>query len=410
MAEDPLKDVYNLYAGLGKKEGMETFKSSDFLKLIRDAGLIVNKGNKFNTKPPNRVDYVFTYACTNGEGGCKGNKKMSLPMLHFAVRGICHELGMKGDSAIDDMKAKLAATKPKFDATQAEATRFHDDKSNYTGTHQQVHGGAGAIVGDKQAKRRAYAMSLMSDVDRDEVVKRKALVESTFHKFDVNNSGTLDKEEAKKCLAELKPTAIPSAIEFALDWLLTSYDTNNDGQLSLKEFVDGYNGLVDVLVMMGDSDQTPDDVAFLKQKFYTFCDVAPGNKREEQMDSARWKKFCNDTFPKTFPKTQAGSTKVDMIWAVMQAERRETEPGAIKITFDEFHKVGLIKIVEALNEGGTKADLKTVMAKILQSVPSSDSTKADYVKWNDDKDTFTGVHGDVHGREKKERQIKNAGW
>ena len=55
-----IKPNYTHYSGLGKKEGMETFKSADFLKLVKDAGLIINKGNKFNTKPPGRIDYVFT--------------------------------------------------------------------------------------------------------------------------------------------------------------------------------------------------------------------------------------------------------------------------------------------------------------------------------------------------------------
>ena len=34
--------------------------SCSFAKLMKDAGLIIQKGNKFNLKPPGRVDFVFT--------------------------------------------------------------------------------------------------------------------------------------------------------------------------------------------------------------------------------------------------------------------------------------------------------------------------------------------------------------
>ena len=55
------------------KGGMPCFASKDFVKLVKDAGFWRDKGNQFNTKPPNRVDFVYTYAATNGPGGKKGN-------------------------------------------------------------------------------------------------------------------------------------------------------------------------------------------------------------------------------------------------------------------------------------------------------------------------------------------------
>ena len=42
----------------------------------------------------------------------------------------------------DSIQAKVMGSSPVLDATKAEATRFHDDKDNYTGTHHGVHGGA----------------------------------------------------------------------------------------------------------------------------------------------------------------------------------------------------------------------------------------------------------------------------
>ena len=129
--------MYDTYAGLGKKQGMENFKSAEcaapvakhgppasrapraltahpartpcsFKKFCKDAGLWKDKGNKFNIKPPNRVrystpaatappprqpaaarqvDFVFTYACTQGPGGCKGNKNMEFGQFEFAMKG-----------------------------------------------------------------------------------------------------------------------------------------------------------------------------------------------------------------------------------------------------------------------------------------------------------------------------------
>ena len=55
------------------KGGVPCFASKDFVKFVKDAGFWRDKGNQFNTKPPNRVDFVYTYAATNGPGGKKGN-------------------------------------------------------------------------------------------------------------------------------------------------------------------------------------------------------------------------------------------------------------------------------------------------------------------------------------------------
>ena len=86
---DEIKGVFDSYASFG---GNNKFESRDFVKFCKDAGLIIEKGNKFNMKPPNRVDFVFTYACTNGEGGKKGNKVMTYPQFQFALKGIEKEM------------------------------------------------------------------------------------------------------------------------------------------------------------------------------------------------------------------------------------------------------------------------------------------------------------------------------
>ena len=42
------------------KGGVPSFASKDFVKFVKDAGFWRDKGNQFNIKPPNRVDFVFT--------------------------------------------------------------------------------------------------------------------------------------------------------------------------------------------------------------------------------------------------------------------------------------------------------------------------------------------------------------
>ena len=61
------------YAHFGKAE--PSFRSKEFAKLLRDAGL---ETPAFSTRPPNRVDIVFAHACVHGPGGFANNRAMSL--------------------------------------------------------------------------------------------------------------------------------------------------------------------------------------------------------------------------------------------------------------------------------------------------------------------------------------------
>ena len=45
---DPIKEVFDLYAAYGGKGENPKFESRDFAKFCKDAGLIVEKQNKFN--------------------------------------------------------------------------------------------------------------------------------------------------------------------------------------------------------------------------------------------------------------------------------------------------------------------------------------------------------------------------
>ena len=65
-------------------------------------------------RPPNRVDFVFTYACVHGPGGKKGNKSMSLEALAFASKGIAHETGRPHEEVLES----LARSEPLLNAAE----------------------------------------------------------------------------------------------------------------------------------------------------------------------------------------------------------------------------------------------------------------------------------------------------
>jgi len=399
-----LEPNYKLFAGLGKKQGMEVFKSNDYVKLLNCAGLI---GKGFNTKPPNRVDYVYTRSCVSGPGGKTGNKTMSLDQLAYAVKGIAHETGMSEEEVTE----KLVNAKPAFDATKAGATRFHDDKSNFTGAHKYggKHGEAENLTVEQIRANRA--MQLLDGADLVAAQTKAKQVVDTF----TAHAGVdckMSKNEFKDCLRKLKPEVSESTIEHCKDYAFASFDENNDGFFSLEEFKKGYNQLMDILNIMGNSGVQPDKWDLVKNKYLTFTEVTPGVDRELEMDSARFMKLCIDVFPAVFPKKgQAGRTKADLIFAKMLSERREKTPGVNKITFAEFKTLGLVGIVEEMVKAGVEgASLQKAIAMMVTSEPSVDATAAEAVRFYDDKSSYTGMYEDIHGVEKVQTKPSGPGW
>jgi len=84
----PSADIMAVTYSRYSKFGSDTFCSREFAKVVRDAGLM---DAKFNISPPNRVDFVYTYACVHGPGGHRGNRRMSFAQFAYAVKGVAHE-------------------------------------------------------------------------------------------------------------------------------------------------------------------------------------------------------------------------------------------------------------------------------------------------------------------------------
>lgn len=90
MKDEAFAGAYFKYGSFGST-GNPSFRSREFVKIIKDACLM---SPSFNIYPPNRVDFVYGYACVHGPGGFKGNKNMSLDQFAYATKGIAHETGL----------------------------------------------------------------------------------------------------------------------------------------------------------------------------------------------------------------------------------------------------------------------------------------------------------------------------
>jgi hypothetical protein len=111
-------DVFNLFVP-ADKSGLE---SRDFNKLCNDAGLFDRNFTK------NDVDIVFTASVP------KGTRILDATMFQSAVRQIATKKKM---STANVQSIVERCQGPHSNATQADAVRFHDDKTTYTGMHAE---------------------------------------------------------------------------------------------------------------------------------------------------------------------------------------------------------------------------------------------------------------------------------
>eukprot|EP00668_Euglena_longa_P006795 GGOE01008121.1.p1 GENE.GGOE01008121.1~~GGOE01008121.1.p1 ORF type:complete len:665 (-),score=190.78 GGOE01008121.1:284-2278(-) len=118
----------------------------------------------------------------------------------------------------------------------------------------------------------------------------------------------------------------------------------------------------------------------LQSIFEKFCAFGTGKEGVTEMDSFKFSKLCRETklFDKNF-----GPNDTDVVFASAKVV------GERKINFAIFKDVALPLI--AAKKGCT---VKEVVAKLKETGgPLCTGTKAEAVKWHDDKSTFTGVSG-----------------
>eukprot|EP00999_Lentomonas_sp_LEN2_P000962 NODE_1969_length_685_cov_75.103943_g1919_i0.p1 GENE.NODE_1969_length_685_cov_75.103943_g1919_i0~~NODE_1969_length_685_cov_75.103943_g1919_i0.p1 ORF type:complete len:156 (-),score=19.76 NODE_1969_length_685_cov_75.103943_g1919_i0:143-610(-) len=140
-----IQSIFDSYANFGAGKGAAGHKpeidNSKFAKLTRECKWV---DKKFTSTD---IDLIWTKVCP------KGHRKIDYDT--FITKAVPMIAERKGVSA-DDLLSKLHG--PDSSGTKAQANKFHDDKSMYTGVHQ--HGGPSTVDGDKPT-----LASMVSDHD-----------------------------------------------------------------------------------------------------------------------------------------------------------------------------------------------------------------------------------------------------
>eukprot|EP01006_Ploeotia_vitrea_P001485 TRINITY_DN104937_c0_g1_i1.p1 TRINITY_DN104937_c0_g1~~TRINITY_DN104937_c0_g1_i1.p1 ORF type:complete len:153 (-),score=14.68 TRINITY_DN104937_c0_g1_i1:133-591(-) len=117
----------------------------------------------------------------------------------------------------------------------------------------------------------------------------------------------------------------------------------------------------------------------LEGLFNSFCAFGGGANAVAEMDNAKFAKFCRDT--KTLDK-KFTSTDADLLFTKVKPK------GGRKIQFGAFRDGCLPEIAK---KKGISVD--ELVARITGAGgPSSNSTKAEAVRFHDDKESYTGVY------------------
>ena len=115
-----LKEAFEAFASFGTSAQTE-MDNAHFAKMVKECGLI---GKAFTTTD---ADLIFN------KTKAKGARKLTFAQFKSAT---LEEIGKKLKQSADEVAAVVQAHSPQSSGTQAEGTRFHDDKSNYTGVYK----------------------------------------------------------------------------------------------------------------------------------------------------------------------------------------------------------------------------------------------------------------------------------
>ncbi|KAG2439705.1 hypothetical protein HYH02_010584 [Chlamydomonas schloesseri] len=119
---DSLKNAFVAFASYGKGQLLkQDMDNKNFSKCIKDAGLMDAK-----VITATEVDITFMKV--------KAKTDRTINFAQFCT-ALDHFAAKKG-VAVDTLHAKIEAASPTTNATQAEAVKFHDDKSLYTGVYK----------------------------------------------------------------------------------------------------------------------------------------------------------------------------------------------------------------------------------------------------------------------------------
>lgn len=115
-----LEQVFEAFASFGGAPTRE-MDNSHFSKMCKETGLV---SKDFSTVD---VDMIFTKV------KAKGERKISFEQF---VNGVIPAIAQKKKMTEEAVAGQICAHGPQSSGTKAEATRFHDDKSQYTGVYK----------------------------------------------------------------------------------------------------------------------------------------------------------------------------------------------------------------------------------------------------------------------------------
>jgi len=201
--------------------------------------------------------------------------------------------------------------------------------------------------------------------------KRSQRIKDTFDRYDASGDGSLDISELQTVLKQLGAFTNAEVVTVCKD-----LDKSNDGQVDFDEFEawlkHGGGGKV---VTKAKAILAPADNDGLESVFYCYCTAGRCD-----MDSKTFVKMCKDA---SLVDKQLTTTVLDLIF-------NHTSVKAKGDKFIDFCQFEVALEVMAERRGADKDAVREKMLNLTS--PVLKGTKADYVRFHDDKSTYTGAH------------------
>jgi len=197
---------------------------------------------------------------------------------------------------------------------------------------------------------------------------KKAQMQAKFKELDSNGDNSLDFDELKGLLQKGNPNFKDADARK----LYERCDTNHDGRIDFEEFMNYiYGG--------AGADDSEGDWDGCNAVFMSFM-----KHGHQEMEGKEFGKLCKET--KGLYNKKFKMTDVDLIFAKVVPKGKRTMAFEGPSANQGFQQA--VREI-AKKRGSSIGDTQTIIAS--SSGPVSHATKADYVKFNDDKSTFTGA-------------------
>jgi Ca2+-binding EF-hand superfamily protein len=332
-----LKDAFEAFASFGTSAQTE-MDNSHFAKMCKECGIIDK------TFTPTDADLIFNKT--------KAKAARKLTFAEFKEKAL-PEIATKKKMSVEELTALVQSKSPQSSGTQAEETRFHDDKSQYTGVYKAggptnvdrdnlALGGVvdrrvgndarGGLTGPKAtgAPQRRQSNAKADDGDAAEATEAPAEEEA--------------KDETKHDEKPAPPPAPPAG------------EPSSAPRPKPKA--------------------APAAAANLRDAFEAFASF--GTSAQTEMDNSHFAKMCKECgiIDKAFTPTDA-----DLIFNKTKAK------AARKLTFAEFKEKALTEIATK-----KKMSVEELTALVQSKSPQSSGTQAEETRFHDDKSQYTGVY------------------